>query len=225
MKFPMKKWIKEHKKTAIGIFCAVDVVILLVVVLGFLTLTRQTAFPRPEITPEDWMYQSRVVMRGMQQVMQAEPGVVQEMKLRPEEVAALLKFAVNNDQIRSLFSGDAVSDGVRWTIRYGSDGKVHAALLADSGWGLRSVVSLTVQFRYAENAFTVTPLDCRIGSLRIPNSLVSTHVIPQVLEKLEENSSIQMFHQAVESITCDEEGNLVIRYIPDYAKMFAQSMF
>ena len=85
--------------------------------------------------------------------------------------------------------------------------------------------SLTVQFRYAENAFTVTPLDCRIGSLRIPNSLVSTHVIPQVLEKLEENSSIQMFHQAVESITCDEEGNLVIRYIPDYAKMFAQSMF
>lgn len=225
MNFPLKKWIREHKKTAIGIFCAVDVVILFVVILGFLTLTRQTAFPRPEITPEDWMYQSRVVMKGMQQVMQAEPGVVQEMKLRPEEVAALLKFVVNNDQIGSFFSGKTAADGVRWTVTYGNDGRIHAAVLADTGLGLRTVLSMVARVRYEEDTFTVLPLECRIGSLPIPNSLVNKHVIPRVLAELERNSYIQMFHRAVESIQQDQDNNLVIRYIPDYAKMFAQGMF
>ena len=171
------------------------------------------------------MYQSRVVMRGMQQVMQAEPGVVQELKLRPEEVAALLKFAVNNDQVSSLFSGETAADGVRWTVTYGKDGRIRAAVLADAALGLRTVLSITMRFSYAGDTFTVIPLECRIGRLPIPCRLVHKHVIPRVLAELENSSAIQIFHRAVESIQQDSKNNLVIRYIPDYAKMFSRGMF
>lgn len=226
MKFPLKKWIMDHKILT-GILAALLLIPSgLVLLLGCLLLTTQTAFPRPEITPDDWMRQSKVVMKAMQQTLRAEPGSVQELKLKPADVAALLKFAVNNDQIASLFSGNSTPEGVLWTITYDKKGHLHASYLAPTGVGaLACILQITARIRYENNTFLVTPLVCKAGSLTIPNQMVAQHVIPRVLAELENNPYIQMFHTAVESITTDRKDRLVIRYIPDNAKEFGKSLF
>lgn len=226
MKDALKNGLKKHKILVIALAGGISILLLFMITLGCMTLTTQQFFPRPEITPEDWMRQSRVVMKGMQQFTQEDPTQVQKLRLAPEDVAALLKFLVNNDQIGALFSGNGAPEGVLWTITYDKQGLFHAAYLADTGVGnLRSHLRVTAQVRYENNAFEITPVDCRVGSLKIPLSMVRKHILPRVYAELEENNYIQMFHQAVESITPDHKNRLVIRYIPDHAKIFAMGLF
>ena len=226
MKFPLKKWIKEHKTAAISILCAVVLLILFPVVIGGLTLNTQTAFPRPEITPEDWMRQSRMVMKGMQQIMQSDPSQMQEMVITPAEASTLLKFVVNNDQFGAFFSGKSVQEGVLWTAAYTDNGHVQAAYIAHTGLGkLSCILQVNAIVSYADNSFRIIPVECKAGYLVIPNSIVSKYILPKVLEALENNSYVQMFHNAVESISRDGKNRIVIRYIPENAKFIATSLF
>ncbi len=222
----MKKWIAAHKKSVIITSSSVGVLVLIAVILGCMLLTTQQSFPRPEITPEDWMRQSRVVMKSMQQVMQSEPGQTLEMVLTPEDAAALLKFAVNNDQVSAMFSGKNIQAGVPWSVTYSKDGLVHASLIANTGIGsLNCIVRVSAMVSYANNAFRITPVECKVGSITIPNSIITERVLPGVLAELDNNNYVQMFHSAVESISRDDKNRLVIRYIPDNAKAFAMTLF
>lgn len=222
----MKKWIASHKIPLIILAACMVVIMSAVITLGCMLLTTQQFFPRPEILPDDWMRQSRIVMRGMQMVMQAEPGQIQEIVLTPEDAAALLKFAVNNDQLGSLFSGREVQSGVLWTVTYNNAGQIQAAYIAKTGLGkFNCLLRITAVVSYANDTFRVTPVECKAGSITIPNSIVAERVLPRILEKLEENNYIQLFHGAVESISRDENCQLVIRFYPDKAKMLAMSLF
>ena len=222
----MKKWLSKHKVLAITLAACIMIPAAIIITLGCMLLTTTQFFPRPEITPEDWMRQSRVVMKGMQQVMQAEPGQIQEIVLAPEDAAALLKFAVNNDQISSMFSGKSTREGVLWTVTYDREGMVHAAYIAPIGIGkLGCMLRITAMVSYANNMFRITPVKCTVGSITIPNSIVTERVLPRVMAELENNQYIPMFHAAVESVSRNENGQVVIQFFPDKAKMLAMSLF
>ena len=222
----MKKWLASHKILAFSLAACIAVILAVIITLGCMLLTTQQAFARPEILPEDWMRQSRVVMKGMQMIMQAEPGQTAEIVLAPEDAAALLKFAVNNDQIGAVFSGKEVQEGVLWTVTCNKTGLVQAACIVKTGfWKFHCILRMTAMVSYTDNTFRITPVECKAGSITIPNSIVTERIMPRILEKLEENPYIQMFHEAVESISRDENYRLVIRFYPDRAKMFAANLF
>lgn len=222
----MKKWIASHKVPVISLAACIAVILGVIITLGCMLLTTQQAFDRPEILPEDWMRQSRVVMKGMQMVMQAEPGQTAEIVLAPEDVAALLKFAVNNDQIGAVFSGKEVQEGVLWTVTCNKTGLIQAACIVKTGiWKFHSILRMTAMVSYADNTFRITPVECQAGSLTIPTGIVTERIMPRLLEQLEGNPYIQMFHEAVESISRDENHQFVIRFYPDRAKMFATNLF
>lgn len=226
MKSSLKKWLKKHKILVIILAGCIMLPLILAITLGCMLLTTQQSFPRPEITPEDWMRQSRVVMKGMQQFSQEDPTQVQKLRLAPEDVAALLKFLVNNDQFGAFFSGNGAPEGVPWIVTYDKHGWFHTAYLLETGIGkFHCLLQFSYRLHYADNTFTITPLDCRVGRLRISNDMVAKYVLPRVYEELEKSNYIQMFHPAVESITTDHKSRIVIRYIPDHAKIFAMGLF
>ena len=222
----MKKWIASHKVPVISLAVCTAVILGVIITLGCMLLTTQQAFARPEILPEDWMRQSRVVMKGMQIVMRSEPGQTEKIVLDPEDVASLLKFAVNNDQIGAVFSGKELQEGVLWTVTYNKTGLIQAACIVKTGvWKFHCILRMTAMVSYADNTFRITPVECKAGSFTIPNSIVTERVLPRILEKLEENPYVQMFHGAVESISRDEKYRLVIRFWPDKAKMLVTNLF
>lgn len=224
MKNIFKNWKRKHWIIASVIASILLLPMIALGILGTMLLTTQQYFPRPEITPDDWMRQSRVVMKTMQKVLQEDPYQIMEIKLKPEEAASMLKFVVNNDQISGLFSGKGAAEGVQWTLAYDQDGRLHAAYLADTGIGsLRCLLRVTALVEYADDTFKITPLNCSAGSLTIPNSTVSEHVLPKVLEELERDSYVQSFHQAVESVKTDSKKRLIIRFIPANAKALVQN--
>ena len=222
----MKKWLASHKVPIITLAVCLAVVLTGLITLSCMLLTLRESFPRPQITPEDWMRQSRAAMKAMQLVMQAEPGRMQEIVLEPADAAALLKIAVNNDQIGTLISGRDMQGGVPWTVTCNQLGQIRGACIIPTGIRkINCILQFTVMISYANNTFRITPVECKVGSVTIPNSIITEHVLPRVQDELEKNVYIHLFHRVVESISRDEKYRIVIRFWPDKAKMLTMSLF
>lgn len=180
---------------------------------------RQTGFPRPVITPEDWDRQSRLTMTAMQQVLdQNNTGEFASITLTPADVNTLLRFAINRDQFASLFGRRKTFDEtVPWAGKYDTKGIFHLAYILRGPGSISFTLRGSVSGRYGNNRFELEPGECRIGRLPVPKWAIR-RILPRILARLNRQKHIRLFHQTVESVLPDQEHNLIVTFRPDQAR-------
>lgn len=179
---------------------------------------RLEGFPRPEITPEDWDRESRLVMAVMQQILDKNnTEEFARIKLSPADVNTLLRFAINSDRFAGLFGRRGEFDEtVQWTGTY--DGRqFHLGYVLRGPGSIRFTLRGSVSGRYGNDRFELEPENCRIGRLLVPTWVIHS-ILPHVFERLNRNKHVQFFHLTVESVEPDGNSNLIVTYRPDKAR-------
>ena len=203
----------------------VELILLLVLAVtiptGLVSLAsgdRLEGFPRPEITPEDWDRESRLVMAVMQQILDKNnTEEFARIKLSPEDVNTLLRFAINSDRFAGLFGRRGEFDEtVQWTGTY--DGRqFHLGYVLRGPGLMRFTLRGSVSGRYGNDRFELEPENCRIGRLPVPLWAIR-RILPHVFERLNRNRHVQFFHLTVESVEPDGNSDIIVTYRPDKAR-------
>ncbi len=201
---------KPRKK--IYLFGGLAAGVLLLLTLLMLTLTGRKSFLIPEITPEDWMRQSRLSMHVMQKVFQCRPGETAEQKLTEGDVNTLLHFAANGSRLIGVLRGTQTRRDTFWICSCRKD-VFHLEYLARYGI-LKSILSADFRLDYRENHFTVIPLQCKLGHLPIPAACCRM-IVTRLLAEPKIQERMETFHRAVEAIEYrQDKKSFYVRYYP-----------
>jgi len=213
---------KKSKKFKLILYAFSAAVLLILILLPlFMLFSSRPNFPVPPLEPEDWSFQTKLLLREMPRIMKSRPGEVATMTLSPDEVNSVLRFVANRGNLAALFnpavkSGGAL-DGSRQKMHY-ADGEFEIFYDYDTGYpiffGGHIIARVNGKAEVKPGGEVVLmPREVRIGAFPIGNETAVKYA-RDGLKKAEKSSGWEDFKAIVESMRIDEEGNLVIVYHP-----------
>ncbi len=212
---------KNRKKSTVrgwavlGI-CLLGVLLLLLVLL----FTGHPRYPVPDLTPGDWSFQANLLMRELPRVLQSKPEDRATLKLTPEEVNSVLRFAANGGNLAAMFQYTGVFAAENGTLPFRASyhqGELDVAYAHDTGMPLLMGGFLPVRLRgrpdLENGQLRLFPSAAQLG--RIPlGATLAGFIVRTTLKQLQGHDSMEKLLQVVERIKVDDAGNLELVYRP-----------
>ncbi len=218
----MKKKNSKLKYIALSLL---SLAIILPLLLCAVVFSGHPKYQVPELTPEDWAFQVRVVLREMSRIQQAKPGSLAVVTLTPAEVNSLLRTAGNGQQLNALFNPSYRGKAKEFNdfqLSY-ANGEFDVFYAADTGYkylfGGYAVLHAKGKVQYQNNAFEINLSQAHAGGLPVSKSLTQQELYKAV-EKIDNTPEMQLFRAIVQSVTVLPDNSLKVVYRPD---IFRQS--
>ena len=216
-----KKTTKNGKKSAVrGIAVLLICFLGILLLLLFLLFTGHPRYPVPELTPGDWSFQANLLMRELPRILRSEPGELATLRLTPEEVNSVLRFAANGGNLAAMFQYTGALSAQNGTLPFRASydqGELDVAYAHDTGIPLLMGGFFPVRLRgrpELENGkLRILPSAARLG--RIPvGATVADLIIRNALAQMQGHEAMEKFLAVVERIKVDDSGNLELVYRP-----------
>ncbi len=191
------------------------------VILTALLFSAHPRYPTPEMTADDWVFHSRIIMRELPRLRKARPEEVFTLKLYPNEVNALLRLAANGEKLLALSGvipvrsyNDMGYHDYQANYRKGQFTAEYAlSAVNPMVFGGHIRLRITASADYRNGKITVTPVSASAGAYPVPLPLVRK-LISAKQPSLENRQEVRIFKSIVRSVIINPDNTVEIKYYP-----------
>lgn len=179
-------------------------------------------YPVPELQPEDWSFQARLLMREIPRLYQAKPGEIATIRLSPADVNALLRFSANGSNLMALFGKGANGVPNQYQpfndfsaeYRNGEFIVAYAYPLASPVlFGGHIELRMRGKIEYRDSHPRIIPSAANAGVYPVSKELIGA-IFREQLDRQSERREMQIFRDVVKSITQEPDHSIKIAYSP-----------